>query len=104
MREDGFAGVADLAAIGTLVADRTRCQILLALLDGQKLSASNLAAVAGVSAATASSHLSKLARAGLLRVEPEGRHRIYRIARPEVADLIRALEFFADPVRAARGS
>ena len=74
--------------------------------DGQALSASGLAAEAGVSAATASSHLRKLTDAGLLAVEAEGRRRNYRLAGPEVAALIEAVERLAPaaPVRSLRQS
>jgi DNA-binding transcriptional ArsR family regulator len=97
-------GDVDLASVGALVADPGRCQILLALGDGRGLPASRLAAEAGVSAATASSHLGKLTEAGLLEVEARGRHRYYRLAGPAVADLIEALQRLAPvaPVRSLR--
>jgi DNA-binding transcriptional ArsR family regulator len=97
-------GDVDLAAVGALVADPGRCRILLALDDGRALPASRLAAEAGVSAATASSHLGKLTEAGLLAVEARGRHRYYRIAGPAVADLLEALQRLAPtaPVRSLR--
>ena len=99
-------GGRDLAAIGALVSDPARCRILLALGDGLALSASGLAAEAGVSPATASSHLRKLTDAGLLAVEIEGRRRNYRLAGPEVASLIEAVERLAPaaPVRSFRQS
>jgi DNA-binding transcriptional ArsR family regulator len=99
-------GGRDLAAIGALVSDPARCRILLALGDGLALSASGLAAEAGVSPATASSHLRKLTDAGLLAVEIEGRRRNYRLAGPEVAALIEAVERLAPaaPVRSLRQS
>jgi DNA-binding transcriptional ArsR family regulator len=97
-------GDVDLAAVGALVADPGRCQILLALDDGRALPASRLAAEAGVSAATASSHLGKLTEAGLLAVEARGRHRYYRLAGPAVAELIEVLQRLAPvaPVRSLR--
>ncbi|HST66236.1 MAG TPA: metalloregulator ArsR/SmtB family transcription factor [Mycobacteriales bacterium] len=97
-------GDVDLAAVGALVADPGRCRILLALGDGRALPASRLADEAGVSAATASSHLGKLTEAGLLTVEARGRHRYHRLAGPEVADLIEALQRLAPaaPVRSLR--
>ena len=97
-------GDVDLAAVGALVGDPARCRILLALDDGRALPASRLAAEAGVSAATASSHLGKLTAAGMLAVEARGRHRYYRIAGPEVADLLEALQRLAPvaPVRSLR--
>ena len=97
-------GDVDLAAVGALVADRRRCQILLALNDGRALPASRLAHEAGVSAATASSHLAKLTESGLLTVEARGRHRYYRLAGPAVADLLETLQRLAPvaPVRSLR--
>ncbi len=97
-------GDTDIAAIGTLVADRARVGILLALGDGRALPASVLADEAGVAASTASAHLSKLVRFGLLTVERHGRHRYYRLAGPEVAELIEALARLAPaaPVRSLR--
>lgn len=48
--------------------------------DGRALPASMLAAEAGVAPSTASEHLSKLVRAGLLTVERHSRHRYFRLA------------------------
>src|ERR1700759_5517687 len=97
-------GDSDIAAIGSLVADRARCRILLALGDGRALPASRLASEAGTSPATASSHLRKLTDAGLLTVETHGRHRYYRLAGPDVGRLIEALQQVApaSPVRSLR--
>ncbi|GAA4208392.1 metalloregulator ArsR/SmtB family transcription factor [Streptosporangium oxazolinicum] len=97
-------GDTDIAVIGALVADPRRCRILLALDDGRALPASRLAAEAGVSPATASSHLGKLTEGGLLAVEARGRHRYYRLAGPAVAHLIEALQQLAPalPVRSLR--
>lgn len=95
---DSDSGV---ASIGSLFAHETRCRMMLALSNGSMLSAARLAAEANVTAATASSHLKKLTDAGLLTVTRQGRNRYYRIAGPEVGDLIEALERVA-PVVAAR--
>lgn len=99
-----MSGDVELAAVGALVGDPGRCRMLLALDDGRALPASRLAAEAGISAATASSHLGKLTEAGLLAVEPRGRHRYYRLAGPEVAELLEALQRLAPvaPVRSLR--
>jgi DNA-binding transcriptional ArsR family regulator len=98
------SGDTDIAAVGSLVADRGRCRMLLALGDGRALPASRLASEAGVSPATASSHLRKLTDAGLLAVESHGRHRYYRLAGPDVGRLIEALQQVAPaaPVRSLR--
>ncbi len=84
-------GDADLATVGALLADPGRARVLLALGDGRALPASTLAAEAGVSASTASSHLAKLVAGGLLVVTPRGRFRYYALAGPAVSDLIEAV-------------
>ena len=84
-------GDVDLAAIGRLLADPGRCRMLLAVSDGRDLSASALAAEAGVSASTASGHLAQLVGAGLLSVNSSGRYRYFRIADPAVAELLESM-------------
>jgi DNA-binding transcriptional ArsR family regulator len=84
-------GDADIAALGSVIGDRTRARVLLTLGDGRALAASVLASEAGVSASTISEHLRKLVGAGLLTVEPHGRHRYYRLAGPQVGRLIEVL-------------
>jgi DNA-binding transcriptional ArsR family regulator len=80
-----------IASIAELIADPARSAILVALLDGLALPAGELALLAGVSAQSASGHLSKLVVGGLLAVHSAGRHRYYRIAKPEVAHALEAL-------------
>ncbi|MGH7741785.1 MAG: ArsR/SmtB family transcription factor, partial [Candidatus Eiseniibacteriota bacterium] len=84
-----------LAEIAALIADPGRAGMLTALWDGGARPAGELASIAGVSPATASSHLAKLVNGGLLRVEPRGRHRYYRLAGAQVAH---ALESFSQLV------
>jgi DNA-binding transcriptional ArsR family regulator len=97
-------GDANIALIGSVLADPGRCRVLTALGDGRALPASMLAAEAGVAPSTASEHLARLVRAGLLTVERHGRHRYFRLAGPEVADLLEALARLAppSPVRSLR--
>jgi DNA-binding transcriptional ArsR family regulator len=90
-------GDADIARIGALVADPARARVLMALGDGRGLPATVLADEAGVAASTASAHLGKLVKGGLLTVERHGRHRYFRIAGPEVADLLEALARVSPP-------
>jgi DNA-binding transcriptional ArsR family regulator len=90
-------GDADIASVAALLADPGRCRVLAALGDGRALPASMLAAEAGVAASTASEHLARLVDAGLLTVERHGRHRYFRIAGPQVADLLEALSRVAPP-------
>ncbi len=93
------AGDADLAAVADLLADRSRCRILLALGDGRALPASVLADEAGVAASTASAHLRRLVDARMLRLEAHGRHRYYRLASPQVGELIEAVARLAPPMK-----
>jgi DNA-binding transcriptional ArsR family regulator len=99
-----MTGDADLAALGAVLGERARARILLALGDGRSLAASVLASEAGVSASTASAHLARLVDAGLLAVSVQGRHRYYRLAGPQVAELIEVLARVAPaaPVRSLR--
>ncbi len=56
--------------------------MLAALLDGRSLPSGELARISGVSAQSASMHLSQLVDGGFLTVKQQGRHRYYTIARP----------------------
>ena len=73
------------------LADPSRATMLAALLDGVALPAGELAQLAGISAATASAHLSRLVSEGFIVVEAQGRHRYYRLASAEVAAALEAM-------------
>lgn len=88
----------EVARIAALVADPARSAMLLALMDGRALTATELAGLSGVTKQTASSHLSKLADGEVLSVEQQGRHRYFRLAGPHVASLLEALMVFSDGV------
>jgi hypothetical protein len=75
--------------------------MLVALLDGRSLPASELAAIAGVKAPTASAHLAQLVAGGLVTDRRLGRHRYFTLAGPEVADAVEALQRIA-PRQAVR--
>ncbi|MEV4298227.1 ArsR/SmtB family transcription factor [Microbispora rosea] len=90
-RNAEVAGDADIAPVAALIADAARAAMLTALLDGRALAAGELAAVAGVSAPTASSHLARLLDGGLVTVVKQGRHRYYRLAGPDVARTLEVL-------------
>jgi DNA-binding transcriptional ArsR family regulator len=80
-----------ISSTAALIADPARAAILAALLDGRALPSGELARVGGVSAQSASMHLSQLVHGGLLSVKQQGRHRYYSISRREVAHAIEAL-------------
>jgi len=62
--------------------------MLSALLDGRALTATELAYAARVTPQTASTHLAKLAEAGLVAPIRDGRYRYFRLASPRVAEML----------------
>ena len=80
-----------IVRIAALIGDHARAEILTALMTGQALTATELADVAGVTKQTVSAHLAKLVDARLLAVESQGRHRYFRLADRDVAQLLESL-------------
>jgi DNA-binding transcriptional ArsR family regulator len=99
-------GDADLAAVAAAIGDPARARMLAALLGGRALPATDLARAAGVAPSTASAHLARLTAAGLVAVEPAGRHRYHRLAGADVAHAVEALAAIArpQPVRSLRAA
>jgi DNA-binding transcriptional ArsR family regulator len=91
---------ANIAVPAALIADPARAAILMALMDGRAHPAGTLAYTANLSPQSASNHLAKLLDGGMVLVETEGRHRCYRLARPEIAAALEALQALAPPIRA----
>lgn len=81
----------DIARVGALIGDPARANMLLALMSGKALTATELAAEAGVTVQTASSHLARLQQGGLLGLRKQGRHKYFALASTEVAGAIEAL-------------
>jgi DNA-binding transcriptional ArsR family regulator len=77
-----------IAEIAGLVGEPARATMLSALLDGRALTATELAQAAHVTPQTASTHLAKLAQAGLIVPIRDGRYRYFRIASPRVAQML----------------
>jgi DNA-binding transcriptional ArsR family regulator len=80
-----------MAEIAALVGDPARANILSALMGGRALTAMELSGAAGVSPQTTSGHLGKLAGANLIAGVKQGRHRYFRIATPQVAEMLEAI-------------
>jgi DNA-binding transcriptional ArsR family regulator len=79
------------AEIAALSGDPARANMLHALMDGQSLTASMLARVAGIAPQTASGHLSKMIAGGLVNVERQGRFRYHRLANAAVARMLESI-------------
>ena len=77
-----------IAPIAALAGDPARANMLAALLSGKALTASELASEAGVTAQTASSHLARLEAGGLIGAVKQGRHRYFRLADADVAEML----------------
>jgi DNA-binding transcriptional ArsR family regulator len=82
---------ASLAETAALVGDPARAAMLMTLMDGRALTASELARVAGVTPQTASGHLARLTAAGLLGLHCQGRHHYHRLASPAVARMLESI-------------
>src|SRR5262245_44900069 len=105
-RSGAAGGDADIAAVAALFAEPARARIVMVLLDGRALPASRLASEAGIAPSTASEHLGVLLDGGAVEVEQDGRHRLYRLASPEVAGVVEHLASMATaaPIRSLRDS
>lgn len=87
----------DLARVAMMIGEPARAAMLGALLGGQALPAGELARRAGVAAATASAHLTRLVDGGLLTRRVSGRHRYYALASADVAAALEALARIVPP-------
>src|SRR5689334_19265772 len=81
----------DLAALAALIGDPARARILMALMSGVALTATELAIEADVAPSTASSHLGKLTDAQIVELEKQGRHRYFRLADADIAEVLEEL-------------
>jgi DNA-binding transcriptional ArsR family regulator len=81
----------NIARIASLLGDPARADVLTALMTDRALTATELAAIAGVTKQTMSAHLSKLLDAALVAMDRQGRHRYFRLADPDVAGLLESL-------------
>src|SRR6266851_577857 len=95
MPRNNMSNNARFAEIAALAGDPARVGMLHALMDGRALTASELARVASVTPQTASEHLAKMAAAGLVQVEKQGRHRYHRLASPAVAQMMESIMLVA---------
>jgi DNA-binding transcriptional ArsR family regulator len=90
-----MVAAANMVEIAALVGDTARATMLAALMGGQALTSSELAALAHISRPTASGHLGKMVAARLLSVSQARRHRYYRIASPLVARMLESIKAVA---------
>ena len=92
-------GDADVAKVANIIGEPARAAVLMALADGRALPATTLASDAGVAPSTLSAHLALLVEGGLIRAEPSGRYRYFRLAGPQVVEALEALARLAPTLR-----
>lgn len=95
-RNQDNAGLEDFAKV---IGDATRIRMLQLLMEGRALTAKELAYGAGVEPATATAHLRRLLDGGLVAVAAQGRHKYFRFASPQVAELMELLMVVAPHAR-----
>jgi DNA-binding transcriptional ArsR family regulator len=89
----------DLARIAGALGERTRASMVIELLGGEALPVAALARAAGVAPSTASGHVARLERAGLVSVRAAGRERLVALAGHDVAEAIEALTLLTGPAQ-----
>jgi DNA-binding transcriptional ArsR family regulator len=102
----------DIARVAATIGDATRIRMLSLLMEGRALTAKELALGAGVEPGTATSHLKRLQDDALVTSTSQGRHKYFRFASDDVAQLVESLMRIAprkpvarevhEPIRAAR--
>ena len=90
-------GHPDLAVsrIAAAIGEPARVRMLYSLLDGHARTSTELAAIAEVSPSTASAHLKRLTKEGLIKVFVQGKHRYYSLEGQEVAAALEGLSVLA---------
>jgi DNA-binding transcriptional ArsR family regulator len=94
MKSDA-ADASPVSHIAAAIAEPARTRMLYCLMDGHARTSTELAAVAEVSASTASVHLKRLAAQRLVKVSHQGRYHYYSLQGPGVAAALEALTVLA---------
>ena len=81
----------DISQIAALIGNPASANMLMALMAGPALTATELAQEAGLTLSTVSGNLARLEKAGLLTTARQGRHRYFRLADPDVVAALEGL-------------
>jgi DNA-binding transcriptional ArsR family regulator len=81
----------DVALVAALIGDPARANILTALMGGQALTAGELAREAGITAQTASAHLARLQKGGLVVARRQGRNSYFALSGDDIAGVLEAI-------------
>jgi DNA-binding transcriptional ArsR family regulator len=86
--------------IAAAIGEPARARMLYSLMDNRARTSTELAAVAEVSASTASVHLNRLKEERLVKVAVQGKHRYYSLEGKRVAAVLEGLSVLAGAPRA----
>jgi DNA-binding transcriptional ArsR family regulator len=81
----------DISQIAALIGNPANANMLMALMAGPALTATELKQEAGLSLSTVSGNLARLEKAGLVSIARQGRHRYFRLADPDVVTALEGL-------------
>lgn len=81
----------EISGIAALLGDPARAKMMVALLGGKALTATEMALEADITPQTASGHLAKLLSRRLITVQKQGRHKYFQLHGYEVAELLETL-------------
>src|ERR1700761_8637403 len=84
-----------VADIASAIGEPARARMLASLMDGRARTATELAAIAGVTPSTASVHLQRLSSAQLVKVLAQGKCRYYSLHGSDVAAALESLSVLA---------
>ena len=79
------------ARVAAAIGEPARARMLYALMDGRARTSTELAALADVTASTASIHLKRLAETNLVKSVPQGKHRYFTLFGGDVAKALEVL-------------
>lgn len=83
-----MAGTPQVSQLAEILADKSRCTILMVMMDGEFHTVNELARAAGIKSHTASYHLAKLIELKWLAMEKHGRFHYYQIRNEELAQML----------------
>jgi ArsR family transcriptional regulator, virulence genes transcriptional regulator len=84
------ASAEEASSLLTAMANGKRLVVLCNLLEGEK-TVGHLAAIVGLTIAAASQHLAKMRALGLVKTRRDGQQIYYRLASPEVEEVLLTL-------------
>ena len=86
-----------LSLIASIIGDKSRSVMLWNLMDGKAYTATELSLCADISPQSASNHLAKLVKTGILTVTKQGRHRYFSFSSPEAARVMESMATLLPP-------